>query len=528
MTMHQSSIVRSQVRPTASNRRPLADKASFKPYAEAELNLEKILSETQALESEFPQAPLPLRVPSNIAGQLRWYMLLDVAALVLAFFASWWFATLINGHFFNRSLINLASSEDLQRVLQYFVISCAVIFNFERNGHYKLRKPFWLEAKNIVETLGIAMLVDGFVQFASKKDFSRLGLVLGWAFAALVIIAARATFRAVMRYRHRWQVSTLLVGDGAMAEDAYLAIKSEPSLGYVVTAQVNDLPRTFEEAGKSWENICARHNADYVLIALDGLELANAEEPIAQLMREGIPFSVSPPMRHMPVLGMMPQYFFSHDVMLLTYNKGLEQPLQRFTKRCFDIVAASLALILVSPLFLIAALLVKRDGGPAFYGHKRIGFNGTTFSCLKFRSMVVNGDEALRNHLANNPEASAEWHREWKLRKDPRVTRVGAFLRRSSLDELPQLLNVLRGEMSMVGPRPIVVAEADKYHSDIAYYCRVRPGITGLWQVSGRNDVSYAKRVQMDAWYVRNWSLWHDVAILCKTFPVILSRAGAY
>ena len=199
------------------------------------------------------------------------------------------------------------------------------------------------------------------------KDFSRMGLVLVWALAALVLIAGRATFRYIMRRRNRWQVSTLLVGDGAMAEDAYMAIKSEPSLGYVVTAQVSDLSGTFHEAGQSWHNICARHRTDYVLIALDGLELAKAEQPIAQLMREGIPFSVSPPMRHMPVLGMMQQYFFSHDVMLLTYNKGLEQPLQRFIKRCFDVVAASLSLIISSPVFLVAALLVSRDGGPVFF-----------------------------------------------------------------------------------------------------------------------------------------------------------------
>src|SRR5262249_49299740 len=150
------------------------------------------------------------------------------------------------------------------RLLQYCIISCAVILNFERNGHYRIRKPFWLEVKNIVETIGIAMIVDGFLQFASKNDFSRMGVVLGWAFAAMVIIAARAIFRFVMRKTHRWEVSTLLVGDGTMAEDAHRAIKSEPSLGYVITAQVSDLPKAFGESGHSWQNICAGTKTDYV------------------------------------------------------------------------------------------------------------------------------------------------------------------------------------------------------------------------------------------------------------------------
>ncbi|MBY0406141.1 MAG: sugar transferase, partial [Rickettsiales bacterium] len=144
------------------------------------------------------------------------------------------------------------------------------------------------------------------------------------------------------------------------------------------------------------------------------------------------------------------------------------------------------------------------------------------------RSMVANSAEVLEQYLAANPEAREEWDADQKLKNDPRITAVGAFLRKTSLDELPQLINVLRGEMSLVGPRPIVTAEVDKYDYDIAHYYRVSPGITGLWQVSGRNDVSYAQRVQMDSWYVRNWSLWHDIAILCKTVPALLQSRGAY
>jgi undecaprenyl-phosphate galactose phosphotransferase len=225
---------------------------------------------------------------------------------------------------------------------------------------------------------------------------------------------------------------------------------------------------------------------------------------------------------------MVPQYFMNHDVMLMAYSNELEQSLPCGMKRLFDIVVSATALIILSPLMLALIAWVKSDGGPAFYAHMRIGRNKKPFPCLKFRSMVMNGDEILERYLAENPAARQEWENNRKLLDDPRITKIGKFLRSSSLDELPQLFNVLRGEMSLVGPRPIVGAEMAKYDSDISHYCRVRPGVTGLWQVSGRSDVSYPRRVHMDSWYVCNWSLWHDIAILCKTFPALLNRTGAY
>ncbi|MDE2029189.1 MAG: sugar transferase, partial [Alphaproteobacteria bacterium] len=220
-------------------------------------------------------------------------------------------------------------------------------------------------------------------------------------------------------------------------------------------------------------------------------------------------------------------YFFDHDVMMLTYTRGLDQFLPRLIKRGFDILAAGGALLFLSPVMLVVALLVKSDGGSVLFGHARIGCNGKPFLCLKFRTMKTDGDAILTRHLAVDAAARAEWQSTRKLRHDPRITHIGHLLRRTSLDEIPQFINVLRGHMSLVGPRPIVGDETGKYDCDIAYYYRVRPGITGLWQVSGRSDVSYERRVHMDTWYVRNWSLWHDIAIICKTFPALL-RAGAY
>lgn len=196
-------------------------------------------------------------------------------------------------------------------------------------------------------------------------------------------------------------------------------------------------------------------------------------------------------------------------------------------KRAMDFTLAAIVLVVIAPLLAVVWLLVSLDGGPAIFVHERLGQGGLLFPCFKFRSMYVDAAERLKKHLAANPDARLEWQLTQKLRHDPRVTALGAFLRASSIDELPQFFNVLRGDMSIVGPRPIIQAEASRYAHRFASYCKVRPGITGLWQVSGRSDVTYRRRVALDMVYIRNqsWSL--DLAILLKTIPAVLGSKGS-
>ena len=204
-------------------------------------------------------------------------------------------------------------------------------------------------------------------------------------------------------------------------------------------------------------------------------------------------------------------------------------PLGGWVKRCFDLACASSALIAFSPLFLMIAALIKlSDGGPVFYRHQRIGCRSHPFPCFKFRTMAVDGDEVFRRYLRASPEAAQEWSETRKLTSDPRVTAVGAVLRQLSLDELPQLINIIRGEMSIVGPRPIVSDEIEMYGPHASSYLRARPGLTGAWQVSGRNDVSYDRRVALDRAYVENWSLRADIVIILKTIPAVITARGTY
>ena len=166
--------------------------------------------------------------------------------------------------------------------------------------------------------------------------------------------------------------------------------------------------------------------------------------------------------------------------------------------------------------------------GRIIFAHKRVGAAGKKFPCYKFQTMIPNAEEKLKEYLAENPAAKREWEETFKLTNDPRVTKLGNFLRRTSLDELPQLWNVIRGEMSLVGPRPIVQAEVERYGKNIREYYMVPPGITGMWQVSGRSDTTYPERVAMDTWYVRNWSVWIDIMYLFKTVKAVLQSKGAY
>ena len=200
-------------------------------------------------------------------------------------------------------------------------------------------------------------------------------------------------------------------------------------------------------------------------------------------------------------------------------------------KRPFDLIFSLLALLLLGPIMLFIAILIKiTDRGPVFYTHERVGYKGKKIKVLKFRSMYPDADKRLKEILEKDPKAKEEWEKTFKLKNDPRVTPIGKFLRKTSLDELPQFFNVLKGDMSIVGPRPVVEEELKKYYKEKAeIYKSVKPGITGYWQVEGRSDVEdYEERVQMDEWYVKNQSFWLDIKIILKTIKVMLTGKGAY
>jgi Undecaprenyl-phosphate galactose phosphotransferase WbaP len=333
-----------------------------------------------------------------------------------------------------------------------------------------------------------------------------------------------------------WIRPTIIIGHGENALEAADALESEPRMGFQVVGymDVNESKPQIKLNGQtiiSFDQLepMAKQPGIQWVIALEHSESDQREHWLRTLTQWGaIDISVIPAMRGVPLYGTDIAHFFSHEVALLRVGNNLRRWPARLTKRIFDFLMAGILLVLLSPLLILIALALKFEGGSVLFAHQRLGKNGRKFNCYKFRSMVLDAEQRLEAILQENPALKSQWDKEHKLKSDPRISKLGHFLRRTSLDELPQLFNVLKSEMSLVGPRPIVQEELQKYGLEKSYYLMVRPGMTGLWQVSGRNDVDYETRVYLDVWYVKNWSLWYDLALLFKTVKVVMSRSGAY
>jgi Undecaprenyl-phosphate galactose phosphotransferase WbaP len=400
---------------------------------------------------------------------------------------------------------------------------------------YFRRLPFWTELHGLFKGALAFMALGSLTGLLAGVWQVQTYAVWGLALAAL-LPSFRASLRQTLCLMGVWHRPAVIFGAGENAQQAALALQSEPSMGYALKTYVvpddsdHDLPMHAQR--KAWPKTAedfAWLRQHQCVVALEASQSDLRDQLIRQLSQHQVKrVSVIPAMRGVPLFGLQTTQFFSHEVLMIHVRNQLSKPLLRGMKRVFDITGAAALLLLLSPLFAYVAYKVSRDGGSAFFGHERIGQDGHKFKCYKFRSMIVNAQEVLRDLLERDPVARAEWEKDFKLKNDPRINPIGHFLRRTSLDELPQLWNVLMGEMSLVGPRPVVQAELERYGDDVVYYLMAKPGMTGLWQVSGRNDVDYDTRVYFDAWYVKNWSLWTDIAILFKTVSVVTGKRGAY
>ena len=266
-----------------------------------------------------------------------------------------------------------------------------------------------------------------------------------------------------------------------------------------------------------------------VVIAAPGISRRQLQQLINDIQPWVKNISFIPDLIGTPMAGVDASILFSEKILMLNIRNNLSRRYNRIFKRAFDLILTVVGGLMISPILLGIAVVVAVDNrGRIIFAHERVGRGGKKFPCYKFQTMVPDAQERLEKYLAENAEARREWEETFKLTNDPRVTKLGEFLRRTSLDELPQLWNVIRGDMSLVGPRPIVEAEVVKYGENIREDYMVLPGITGMWQVSGRSDTTYAERVSMDAWYVRNWSVWIDIMYLFKTVKAVVTGKGAY
>lgn len=414
------------------------------------------------------------------------------------------------------------SPEALLRGMWVAGMTVMLVAWFSHKGHYTHRLPVWTVIRQVGEACLLAMLAEGFVEFSLKQEFSRLWVVSTWGLAVPAIMAARSVSDRVLRAVGWWTVPVLVVGSDAQIALAHAVIAAERGLGYDIAASA-----PFTLSGTDYQNICRQHRVELVILAADRADLVQHEDFLSCLIRGRLPFICLQNLAGLPVDALEVYHLIGQDVVLLVQRSGLNL-FGRALKTGFDRLAAALILVALMPLMLALAGLIRLSGGPAFYGHGRIGGDGRKFRCWKFRTMERDAETRLALVLAQDQAAAAEWKTTQKLRTDPRVTALGRFMRAYSLDELPQVINVLKGEMSLVGPRPISPEEYDLLGGQVPAYQGVKPGMTGLWQVSGRGDLTHAERFRLNSWYVRNWSLWLDVIILLKTVPVVVRRRGAY
>ena len=407
---------------------------------------------------------------------------------------------------------------------------------FVQQGHYSLKAAWWQKVVHFICACLACFFVSGLVVYAWHTPGIQLINAVSWLTLCLSFIVFRSLARRLLIAGGYWSLPTSLVGGPDNVAKVLSALRGESYLHYAInrvvllTATPEELERFREKYGDVdvQSSLPDAGQGDCVFFCPDDLNAERHEKIAALLAASGARLSYVPPIDEYFLYNARLQRFFGYGFVALESARCRTSQGDYFLKALLDKVGAATALLVFSPVFLGLAWVIRRDGGPAFYGHTRIGKGGRPFKCWKFRSMVTNSQEVLRDLLARDPAARAEYERDFKLKNDPRVTKIGALLRKTSLDEIPQLFNVLRGEMSLMGPRPIVEAERKYYEENINDYVSVKPGMTGLWQVSGRSDTGYDRRVYLDSWYVKNWSLWNDIIIVFKTVLVVLKRQGAY
>ena len=396
---------------------------------------------------------------------------------------------------------------------------------------YTVRSIFYAATYGLVAYI-VALYF--FTDWMAARSF----FVVFWLILLITLYIERLIVSFWLKHSHHLYEDVIFIGAGRTAERALHYFKDDLGYRYNIIGFLDDKPisnKLTEKYGllgkvSDAEKIVKNSPIQTVIITAPGMVRDKLQQLITTVQPYVRNLSYVPDLIGTPMADVEAQSLFSEEILMLHMRNNLALRRNRIYKRIFDLVLTITGGLLISPVLLLLAIYIKIDSkGNAFYNADRIGKKGKIFRCYKFRSMYVNGDEILQDYLEKNPEAAEEWKTYAKLRDyDPRVTKAGTWMRKYSLDELPQILNVIKGDMSLVGPRPYLPREKADIGSDINTITLSLPGITGYWQVSGRNDVSFQERVSMDTWYVRNWSVWLDIMYLAKTFQVVFLGKGAY
>lgn len=428
----------------------------------------------------------------------------------------------------------------VDKIQFWLLIPLVYIIVLQIEHLYSRRAQYWQILQSIAHACVYATLTIILLLYIAKLSAmtSRPFILLLGVMVFVFVSLARYILKKIFEHFGIMQIPVLIIGAGKVAQRLVEGISNDAGMGYKIIGFLEDKPEE-KELLKKYPLLGGFADAEKVITELGINHVMICAPKMFRDKLNGLVYRVQPLVRHLsivpnlvdvPMCGVEVETFFSERMMALRMRNNLLLWYNRLLKITLDYIFTIPGLVLLSPVFLIVALLIyKEDPGPIFYKHMRVGKNGKVFPCYKFRSMCVNSQERLEKLLKNDENARKEWESSFKLKNDPRITKIGNKLRRTSLDELPQLFNVLRGEMSLVGPRPVIQQELDEFYKDNAeLYKMVKPGITGMWQVSGRSDVNYDERIVMDNWYICNWTVWLDIMLLWRTVKVVLGGKGAY
>lgn len=436
-------------------------------------------------------------------------------------------------------IIPVGSNFHIKSIYIYLIVPALYMLLLFLCNAYRVDMPYWDKVRAIFKGVTYSVITAVFLMYVGNVagDVSRLFIGFSWILSFLFLLIGRWLLERVLIKLGLFFVPVIIIGAGKTAELLLRSFERNPIMRIEIVGFVDDNPVSSKIANSypilggfsDIDRIIAETGVQHVIVCAPGLESKKLIALVNDLEIKVKNVSFIPELIGMPAANVQAQGLMEENTLMIRVKNNLSRPYYRFIKRVFDLVVTLMSLVLLLPIGLIIAILIYVDNpGPVLFAHRRVGKGGKEFPCYKFRSMIVGAEDALKTYLAEHPEAREEWERDFKLKDDPRITRLGHFLRKTSLDELPQILNVLKGEMSLVGPRPIVRKEVEKYGEYIEDFYLVPPGITGVWQVSGRSDTTYEERVQMDSWYVHNWSVWIDIVYLVRTVGAVLKRKGAY
>ncbi len=405
---------------------------------------------------------------------------------------------------------------------------------------YISNHPFWDETWHLVRSISLASItVMAIVSLGRMSGIvSRLVLLDLWVSSLFVFPFFRLWGKKLLYSMGIWKERVLILGAGNAGRLVMEGLQREKHMGFDVIGFLDDDSskkgifihgkKVFGSV-KHFPKFVKELGINTIIVAMPSLPPERLAALTARIQNYIPNTMIIPDLRGIALLNTDLFHLFREEIFLMNIRNNLKSITNRFLKMFFDITVSVISIPLLIPMIGIIGLIIRLETpGPVIYAHERIGKNGRKFKCYKFRTMHRDAEEKLKEILDKNEAVRNEWENTWKLKDDPRITRVGRFLRKTSLDELPQIVNVLTGEMSLVGPRPYLPRERAEIEENIKVICSARPGMTGLWQVSGRSDTGYRYRVKLDAWYIMNWSLWLDIAIIFKTIRVVVKMEGAY